>query len=70
MALVLCTYDYEVQHRKRTLPSNAYGLSRMPPRKCKCEECTLRVCECACIVTHSQGKGNQETLGMGSSKWV
>ena len=35
---VLSTYDYEVQHRKGTLHSNADRLSRMPPRKCKCED--------------------------------
>ena len=63
---VLSTYDYEVQHRKGTLHINADGLSRMPPRKCKhenCEECALKVSECICVVTRSQGKENQETHG-------
>ena len=63
---VLTTYDCKVKHRNGTLHSNADGLSRMPLRKCKredCEECALKVSECVCVVTRSQGKVNHETQG-------
>ena len=65
---VLSTYDYEVQHRKGTLHSNADGLSRMPPRKCKredCEECALKVSECVCVVTRSQLRETRKPKGIG-----
>ena len=57
---VLSNYDFEVQHRTGTLHTNADGLSRIPPRKCKrddCEECALKVSDCVCVVTRSQAKG-------------
>ena len=46
---VLSNYDFEVQHRR--------GLSRIPSRRCKrddCEECALRQSDCVCVVTRGQ----------------
>ena len=63
---VLSIYDYEVQHRKGTLHSNADGLSRMPPGKCKhkdYDECALKVSECVCVVTGSQGTRKPKGMG-------
>ena len=41
--------DFEVQHRRGALHSNADGLSRIPSRRCKrddCEECALKQSDC------------------------
>ena len=73
---VLSNYDFEVQHRKGSLHSNADGLSRIPPRKCKrddCEDCALKLQDCVCVVTRSQAKGHRaqeggESMGLGKSQ--
>ena len=54
---VLSSYDFETQHRKGALHSNADGLSRQPPRKCKrgdCEDCALSGDNCVCVITRGQ----------------
>ena len=48
---VLCSYDFETQHRKGVAHVNADSLSRQPPRKCKrddCEDCALVSTQCVC----------------------
>ena len=62
---VLCSYDFETQHRKGVAHVNADSLSRQPPRKCKrddCEDCALVSTQCVCVVTRAQAK-NQEGQG-------
>ena len=54
---VLSSYDFETQHCKGALHSNADGLSRQPPRKCKrgdCEDCALSGDNCVCVITRGQ----------------
>ena len=49
---VLSSYDVETQHRKGAIHSNADGLSRQVPRKCKrrdCEDCALGSEHCVCV---------------------
>ena len=48
---VLSSYEFETQHRKGALHSNADGLSWQRPRKCKrggCEDCALSGDNCLC----------------------
>ena len=61
---VLRNYDFEVQHRHGALHNNADGLSRIPSRKCKrddCEECRLRQSDCVCVVTRGQANKQRVT---------
>ena len=47
---VVGNYDLK-SSRKQSLLSNADGLSRIPPHKCKCdycEDCALRLQDCVC----------------------
>ena len=56
---VLSSYDFETQHRKGAIHSNADGLSRQPPRKCKrgdCEDCALESEHCVCVITRGQAE--------------
>ena len=68
---VLSNYDFEVQHRRGALHSNADGLSRIPSRRCKhddCEECALKQSDCVCVVTRGQARKQgvaQECKGLG-----
>ena len=51
---VLSSYDFETQHRKGAIHSNAEGLSRQAPRKCKrgdCEDCALEREHCVSVIT-------------------
>ena len=61
----LNNYDFEVQHRRGALHSNADGLSRIPSCRCKCddcEECALRQSDCVCVVTRGQANKQRITL--------
>ena len=52
-------YDFEVQHRRGALHSNADGLLRIPSCRCKhdiCEECALKQSDCVCMVTRGQAR--------------
>ena len=54
---VLSSYEFETQHRKGALHSNADGLSWQRPRKCKrggCEDCALSGNNCVCVITRGQ----------------
>ena len=68
---VLSNYDFEVQHRRRALHSNADGLSKIPSRRCKrddCEECALKQSDCVCVLTRGQARKQsvaQECKGPG-----
>ena len=68
---VLSNYDFEVQHRRGALHSNADGLSSIPSRRCKhddCEECALKQSDCVFVVTRGQARKQsvaQECKGPG-----
>ena len=56
---VLNYYDFETQHRKGVIHSNADGLSRQAPRKCKrgdCGDCALEREQCVCVITRGQAE--------------
>ena len=56
---VLSSYDFETQHCKGAIHSNADGLSRQAPRKCKrgdCEDCASESEYCVCVITRGQAE--------------
>ena len=67
---VLSSYDFETQHCKGAIHSNADGLSRQAPRKCKrgdCEDCALESEHCVCDITRGQAEKHRSQGQNGQS---
>ena len=63
----------ETQHHKGPIYSNADGLSRQAPRKCKrgdCEYCTLESEHCVCVITRGQAEKCRSQGQSGQSIWI
>ena len=66
---VASSYDFETQHRKGAIHSNADGLSRQAPRKCKrgdCVDCALESEHC--VITRGQAQKRRSQGQNGHSK--
>ena len=61
----LGNYTFDIVHRKGNLHSNADGLSRQRPKKCKredCLDCSLEIKDCVCTIFENQAQVEEEML--------